>query len=275
MTAFPDLVPELRERLLLEPDAFEAELLAFAGGFGVRPFGPEQLEHALGYPWARPEGSFLLDGEEVGPPDPGAIAGRHPILAFGSNCAPSTLARKFAHFEDPADRRILVLAGDLHDFDVGPAATIAYYGAMPATLFASPGTAVRAAVLFTTDAQATQLTWSEITYRFGRLDGVRFDADAEIDVSVECVLAYASRFGHYCPGGERLAMAAIPARDRAARACTQRELLGLAAAAAGHTDAEALLEQLFADFGSVPGIIRDHLHPQARPFTSDLWTPFA
>ena len=207
MTGFPALEPELRERLLLDPAAFDAFLFEYLGAIPARDYGPQQLEFALTYPWARPESSYLLSSDgEVGEPDLDRAQGRHPILAFGSNAAPSTLRRKFAHFEDPADREILVLAGDLHDYDVGPAASVAIYGAMPATLFASPGTAVRAAVLFATDNQATQLTWSELTYVFGRLD-VRFSAELEVTT----VLAYASRFGTFCPDGEPLALAAVRA----------------------------------------------------------------
>ena len=49
---------------------------------------------------------------------------RHPIVAFGSNAAPVTLKRKFAHFSDEVDRTVLVLAGELHGFDVGAAASL-------------------------------------------------------------------------------------------------------------------------------------------------------
>jgi hypothetical protein len=84
------------------------------------------------------------------------------------------LTQKFAHFPDEVDRTALILIGELHDFDVGAAASLAPFGYMPATLFASPGTVVRAAIVWATAAQVTQLTWSEIPYRFGRLDDAHF-----------------------------------------------------------------------------------------------------
>ena len=71
------------------------------------------------------------------------------------------------------------------------------YGSMPATLFPSPGTAVGATVLWVTPTQFTQLAWSEITYRLGRLRA-RFDVEESAD-GFEEVLVFVSRFGTFCP----------------------------------------------------------------------------
>ncbi len=272
MLAYPELEPELRDRLLLDPAAFDAFLMAYLGAVPTRDFGPAQLDLALAYPWERPVESYVLrDGEfEVGDPPDELTEGRHPILAFGSNGAPSTLKRKFAHFDDPRDRTIAVRAGHLHDFDVGAAASVAVYGAMPATLFASPGTRVRAAILYTTDAQATQLTWSELTYVFGRLEA-RFDGEPHT------VLAYASRFGTFCPDGAPVALAAIPAEDRIAPARTQEELLTMAArlALGDEATAEDLVRAVFTDLGGIVPKLRDHVRPLAQAFVADGWTPFS
>src|SRR6185312_14624235 len=89
---------------------------------------------------------------------------RYPLLGFGSNGSPETLMLKFAHLSEQ-DRHVLVVAGDLYDFDVGAAAAVTFYGSLPGTIFASPGTAVRASVLWVTAAQLVALTWTEITYR--------------------------------------------------------------------------------------------------------------
>jgi hypothetical protein len=288
MVAFPDLVPELCARLRLAPEDFDAFVLEYLGAIPTgRPYGPEQLEHALAYPWARPARSYVLSDTEVELFDDmdelarervveAFARERHPLLAFGSNAAPSTLIRKFAHFEDPQDREVLVVAGDLHGFDVGPAASVAVYGAMPATLSASAGTAVRAAILYVTDAQATQLTWSELTYGFGRLDGIRFDVE-EADVEVTTALGYVSRFGTYAPDGQAAALAAIPAAGRTARANDQRELLdGVAARTLGsHATAEDVVAGVFGDFRAFGLLVRDHIRPLGQPFASDHWTPFS
>lgn len=287
MLAFPELEPELRDRLLLGPADFDAFLSGYLGAVPARECGAEQLEHGLAYPWARPARSYVLRGEHVELFDDMAEAerrqtvvafarDRHPILAFGSNAAPSALTRKFAHFADDRDQEILVLAGDLHEFDVGPAATVAAYGALPATLFASPGTAVRAAVLYTTAAQATQLTWSELSYFFGRLDDVRFEVD-EADVEITAVLAYASRFGTFSPGGERVALAAVPARGRTAAPRTQRELLDTVArlALGPGKRAEDVVELVYTDLAGLLPKVRDHVRPAGQPFAAANWVPFS
>jgi hypothetical protein len=265
--------PELRERLLLEEAPFDEVLERWLGAALPRDCGPEQIDWGLAYPWDRPPQSYLLRGEEVVPPDDAEAYARdrHPILAFGSNAAPSTLTRKFAHFEDARDREVLVVAGDLHGFDVGAAATVAIYGAMPATLFASPGTAVRAAVVFLTDAQATQLTWSELSYRFGRL---RVDITNELGLRLDSVLAYVNRFGTFAPHGEPVALAAVPATGRTAPALTQRELLDRVAALVDLEDADAVVNAVHADPADVFRRVRAHIRPRALPFDSDRWTPY-
>lgn len=267
MLEFPD---ELRDRLALGPEAFDELLGSWLGAVTPRACGPDEIAWGLAYPWERPPESYLLKDGEVLAPDAAYTEDRHPILAFGSNAAPSTLLRKFGHFEDASDRDILVLAGDLHDFDVGAAATIAIYGAMPATLFASPGTAVRAAVLYATGAQATQLTWSELSYRFGRLDGIRFDGDCELD----SVLAYVNRFGTFAPDGEPLALAAVPAANRAAAALTQRELLDRAAQLLGLDGADAVVRAVHDDAADVFRRVRRHIRPLAQAFDSPHWVPY-
>ncbi len=262
------LPADLLARLALDADAFDTLAAEWFAAMEGRPFGPEQLAHALAYPWERPVRSYRLrDGEVELVDDPEPPPGRHPILAFGSNGAPSTLQRKFAHFEDPRDREITVHAGELHDFDVGPAASIAVYGALPATLFPSPGTRVRAAVLHCTDAQATQLTWSELSYHVGHLEVV-------FEGTPATVLAYASRFGTLCPDGEPVALAAIPATGRTAPALTQQELLDVAARLTLGPDATArdIVALVFADPARAFALVREHLRPRARPFSASGWT---
>ena len=230
--------PELLARLAMLDEEFVPLALSWAQAVGPREFSDQIYERALGYPWARPAESYLLTGKQVQsledvPADvredilSGSGAGgveRYPLLTFGSNGSPETLALKFGDLSEQ-ERRVLVVAGDLYDLDVGVAAMPTFYGSLPATIFPSPGTAVRASVLWVTAAQLVALTWSEISYRLGRLDGVRFEPDKAEAPPVESVFAFASRWGAHCVDGNTVAMQAVPAVERFAPALTQEELL--------------------------------------------------
>jgi hypothetical protein len=282
----PITEPELVERLALDREAWAALMLGYGRALGARTYDPALLERALAYPWQRPARSYALRDGAVELLDDlahdarrAAIAAftrdRHPLLAFGSNAAPGTLTAKFAHFAGPADLEVLVLAGHLHDFDVGAGAAPTAYGSLPAALFASPGTAVRAAVLWVTAAQAEQLTWSELGYTLGRLDAGRFVMD-EADVAVDQVFAYVHRIGAFCVDGEPVALAAVPAEGRTARALTQRELLDACAplVLGPGADAEALVRAVFADMASVFLRAREAVWPLGRPLPDGAWTRF-
>jgi hypothetical protein len=199
---------------------------------------------------------------------------RTPLLAFGSNASPAALQRKFAHFPDADDRAVLVLAGGLHDYDVGASAQPTIYGAMPATLFPSPGTVVRAAVLWVTPSQFTQLVWSELSYGLGRL-AARFEAD-EVDHSLGSVIAFVSRFGAFCPDRRPVALAAIPASGRTAAALGQEQVLGAASALALGPDASAemLVRQVFENFSDLMLRLERTVRRRGERFSSPSWTPY-
>jgi hypothetical protein len=276
---------ELLERLALDDEQFVANFRTLSTVWGRREFQRTVLEWALAYPWERPATSYILRGsatqllddieaaERVSTVE-AFVEDRHPILAYGGNAAPAWLTTKFAHFSDEEDRTVLVLAGELHDFDVGPAAALAPTGYMPATLFASRGTRVRAAIVWATATQATQLTWSEIPYRLVRLDDARVvidDADLEVD---EC-FAYTHRLGSFCIDGSPVALAAIPAIGRTAIALTQEQLLDVAARLVLGQDARAedLVRAIFEDFAAVTARSATTVWPCSRQLRSN-WTPF-
>ncbi len=250
----------------------------FLAAVGEREFTEAAYELALGYPWPRPPSSFQLDGEDVRQLDAWddvSTDGRWPLLAFGSNGSPETLIRKFAHL--PQEQRSLpVLAGDLHDFDVGAAGHPTAYGSFPATLFVSPGTALRAAVLWVTPEQLTALTWTEVSYRLGRLDGVRFEADVAGAPDLGDVLAYASRWGLLEIDGACAALAALPARERTAQAFTQEDLLGrLAGAALGPgATARDLVAAVYGDFGTAAERLAPVLQANVTAFDPECWSVY-
>lgn len=289
MSSWPPIEePELLARLALADGEFREMVGEVARAVPPREFEAEALEHALGYPWARPPGSYELRGgetrllsslceierEELIERYRDPAAARVPLLAIGSNAAPGVLERKFAHFEDVEDRAVLALAGWLRDFDVGAAATVTLYGSMPATIFPSAGTEVAATVLWVTAAQFTQLTWSELSYWLGRLH-TRFEVE-EAEVGFADVLVFVSRFGCFCPEGEPVALAAVPARARTALALSQEELLGVAAALAlgsGSTP-EDLVRACCDDMGGLTARVAGSVWPHSRPFESPGWMPY-
>jgi hypothetical protein len=281
--------PELLARLSMSDEEFIALAMGWVQAVGPREFTDQIFERALGYPWARPAKSFLLTGEQVQPLEEvpthvreevlssltGGDVQRYPLLAFGSNGSPEALVLKFGHLGEE-DRRILVTSGDLYDFDVGAAAMPTVYGALPATIFSSPGTAIRASVLWTTTAQLVALTWGEISYRLGRLEPVRFDPDNADLPAVERVFAFVSRWGAHCVGGEPVAMQAIPAVGRLAPALTQEQLLDqIARSVFGDTaSARDLVTHVMEDFSTAATTVGPTLRETARPFESERWTPF-
>jgi hypothetical protein len=196
----------------------------------------------IGYPWGRPPGSYLFEAGEVQELDPadgsgqavasyvdpdGGRAPRIPLLAYGANGSPERLALKFQSLPD-GHHDALVVAGWLHGFDVGATAAPPVWSAMPGTLFASPGTAVRVAVLFVTTLQFEALAWTELSYRLGRLEDVDITADLP-GVAIPSAHAFVSRWGSFCVDGGPIAMAAVPADGRQAPALTQAEILDAAA----------------------------------------------
>jgi hypothetical protein len=280
--------PELLRRMTMDDAEFAAFIGDLVSQLEPRPCDAGAVAQAFGYPWARPTGSYLLSE--------GAIAtlaamgraerertiarfaspagGRLPALAIGSNAAPETLERKFSHFVAATDRAVLALTGHLHDFDIGVAAQPTMYGSMPATPFPSPGTAVAATLLWLTPAQFTQLAWSEITYRLGRLRA-RFEID-ESATAVDEVLVFASRFGSFCPDGEPVALAAVPADARTAAELSQEQLLDAAArlALGPEAGAETLVRALFEEPAKTLPKIAATVHTTALPLSSEAWTPF-
>ncbi|HEX7290883.1 MAG TPA: hypothetical protein VF250_07100 [Conexibacter sp.] len=284
----PIAEPELIERLALDDAGFRAYILRFIEQVPQRACDAAAFARACAYPWARPAGSYLLVDDEVQrlaeleeaerertiERYSAPAAARVPLLAIGSNAAPDTLQRKFAHFDDVADRTVLVVTGRLHEFDVGFSAQPALYGALPATIFPSPGTAVAAALLWVTPAQFTQLTWSELSYRLGRLC-TRFSVD-DADERFDEVLVFVSRWGALTLDGALVALAAVPAEARTATALTQEQALERAATLAlgDGANAETLVRAIFDDFAAVTAKAAATLHPAGQPFASERWTPF-
>ena len=191
------------------------------------------LNSALAYPYTAPNHCYLYRGNGAGvrPLDVAEIAaatrGLVPILASGSNRAPERIAAKFPSL-GPTDA-IPVTRCRLHGFDAVYSAHFARYGAIAATLQASPGTVVELAVTWLSEAQLPAMHVSEargVNYDYARLSGLRIElADGAV---LEEAHAYIGRRGCLALEGAAIALAEIPARGRHFTALDQRAVQTLA-----------------------------------------------
>ncbi|HSE66071.1 MAG TPA: hypothetical protein VLB12_03740 [Gemmatimonadales bacterium] len=169
----------------------------------------EILERAMRYPYAVPARPFVQRGHRTLDPAEVEIDRelRSRLLVYGSNASPEVLARKLALSGDP----VLVEPAWLHDFDVVYSAHFSPYGAVPATLQRSPGTAVRVAVIHLTDEQLRLISATEPNYDLTSFDA----ASCELpNGAVTQLSAYISRHGCLLADGEEVALVAVPARER-------------------------------------------------------------
>lgn len=207
------------------------------------------LVRALTYPYTVQNYCYLHSGNEAGirPLDVARIAaatrGLVPVLASGSNRAPERIAAKFPNL-GPAEA-IPVTRCRLHGFDSVYSAHFARYGAIAATLQASPGTVVELAVTWLSEAQLPAMHRSEargVNYDFARLSGLHIElADGSV---LEEAHAYIGRRGCLALDGAAVALAEIPARGRRFPALDQRAVQTLARdRLAPGTELEAFIEE--------------------------------
>jgi hypothetical protein len=180
-----------------------------------------KVRHAKSYPFAIPERSYLFaDGDVRTWSDSIDRAGRVPVIAVGSNQSPDQLRRKFEGLSGiaiPAER------ARLHDFDVVYAAHISSYGSVPATLQASPGTAVALFVLWMDEPSLARMHATEGNYTYDRLTGIRLELES--GTTLDQAYAYSAKVG--CLNVEEgcASLAAIPARERVNPAFRQADIL--------------------------------------------------
>jgi hypothetical protein len=190
----------------------------------ARPDTDELVRRALAYPYDPPDGSFVQLGDRTLPVPPEAIdiEGRRALLAYGANASPEALTRKLAHLEP---RPIPVLRVALSGWDVVYSAHVTRYGAVPAAVVASPGTVASVHLVFPDDEQLAALAATEgQNYRLEQL----VDFTAELEVGGERPVeidAFLSVHGPVLLDGAPVALAAIPARDRAFAELTTPEMI--------------------------------------------------
>ncbi|MTI09245.1 hypothetical protein [Curvivirga aplysinae] len=161
----------------------------------------DKLHRARAYPYDSPRFSYLYHDGDIKDFDLSLTQDRTPVLAFGSNKAPSQLTRKFGHL---ADQMIPVEQVKLYDFDVVFAAHITSYGAMPAMLQHCPDVIVSVAITWLDETQLNIMHKSELyaaNYSFAELNNIRIDR--EDHSSLNQIYAYIGERGHYCPAGNQ------------------------------------------------------------------------
>lgn len=116
----------------------------------------------LGYPGVWPTSSVLITHDELRAVDSleGVnLSARAPVLAIGSNAAPSQLRHKFAAVGLPFE--IVSMSARVSGYVSGFCGFAAPFGYVPATLVASPGAQNTMALQLLTDAQLTEIDATE------------------------------------------------------------------------------------------------------------------
>ena len=162
--------------------------------------------------------------ERLGEP----LGARVALVGYGSNAAPSQLTRKLATLE--RGWAVPVATARLRGADAVYSAHITRYGAIPATLHPSPGTAIDAVVTLLSPRQAELMRASEGgNYDLVPLDPARVELPAGLGVP-RTLHAYLSRHGALAIDGSPVALRAVPARGRTLPEATEAQMLARAAA---------------------------------------------
>ncbi len=184
------------------------------------------IDRAIQYPYAIPSSSFVMLGgrsaswhDHVDAMD---FAGRRPILAVGSNQSPEQLARKFP---DTDWGLIPVARTRLRHYDTVYSPHISAYGAIPATLYPSPGTEITLFITWLTPEQEERMHETEVSaanYGFGEL--LSFDLSPEEGPMPDGIYLYAGTRGAMNRDGNPIPLAEVGAHGRRWPAMTQAQV---------------------------------------------------
>lgn len=181
----------------------------------------EAVRRAESYPFDLPFGSYRYR-EGAHEAFDAVDSGRRPVLAVGSNGAPSQLATKFGLCPEgiPVTRAVL------YDHAVVYSAHFAAYGSLPATLFRVSGCRSWVFVTWLTDGQLAAMHRSEgigDRYDFAQLR--LGEVEDETAGRVDGVGVYMSRAGALSHDGAAIRVADVPTMGCTLPALTQRAAL--------------------------------------------------
>jgi hypothetical protein len=205
-------------------------------------FGAAPVDDPRCYPGQIPDYSYLLVRDAVHPLEAGSTGGlrealadslrrlgvaplgdRHPVLFYGSNAAPAQLARKYG--ASSADGVVPAVLGVVDGLDAVYSSHVSPYGAVPATLIASPGTSLSVHVGLLHDGQLGVLDQTEPNYRRRRLSGRDYRASLAPGEALDSYTAYLSCHGVLLLDGAPRRVAGIRAEGSSLEAATEETIL--------------------------------------------------
>lgn len=223
----------------------------------VAPDAEDILARAFDYPYEAPDGAYLFRAGTALPlPDGYDLSGRTPVLAHGSNRAPAQLLRKFGRGGQEGEKpgreaELPVTPVWLTGYDVVFAAQFALYGALPATLWPSPGTRVRVHVTWLTEAQRAIMDRTEglfaATPRY-RLLNLPSCVACDLSGDLPDAPAYLSLCGALAPEGQErgtpVAFSSVRAEGRRFAAMDGRTMIARIARELFGCEAEVLIRRI-------------------------------
>jgi hypothetical protein len=205
-------------------------------------FGTAPLDDPRCYPGQIPGYSYLLVRDAVSRLEAGSTGSllealgdsllrlgvaplehRHPVLFYGSNAAPAQLARKYA--TSSAGAVVPAVLGVAQGLDVVYSSHVSPYGAVPATLIASPGTSLSVHVGLLHDEQVRVLDETEPNYRRRTLSGHDYPVSLASGEPLDSYTAYLSRHGVLLLDGAPRRVAGVRAQGSSLEAATEEAIL--------------------------------------------------
>lgn len=173
---------------------------------------PDDIARALGYPYARPAGSYLFSGGTAQdlPPDTD-FNGRIPVLACGSNGAPAQLLRKYG---TSTNHCIPVTAARLHDICCSYSAHFSGYGSVAAALHTAPGAMSDVHITWLNETELARMHETEAigqNYRYVRMEGV--DLTCAVHGATPTIHAYVSLRGSLLIDGSPVTLGGIECQN--------------------------------------------------------------
>ena len=240
---------------------------ARAHRLGIATSSRSEAARAADYPYAAPEGAFVLNQGALHHFDDAAVLrGRTAVLSVGSNRAPVQLRRKFG------DAAVVpVTPAILHDCDIVHAAILGYYAAVPCTAFPSSGTIVQLNVAWLDNDQLIQMHRTEgigVAYDFVEMQTVKH----QFKLPIVPVYGYAARAGALdCGDGLPAGLAAIPVEGRQVATLTQDQAATKLRQLA-KVDDDRTMSQFIAEM-QADKAARDAVIDRLRPFAIQPQNP--